>query len=594
FGSFVDKTVLPYISMLPQKYRNPCPDRTEQCQPPFSFRNVLPLTDNATEFEEKVSQQNISGNLDPPEGGLDAVMQAAVCGKEVRWRNVTRLLVYTSDATFHTAGDGRLGGIFLPNDGHCHLDPSGLYSESQRYDYPSVGHLAQTLAKQNIQPIFAVTENTLHTYQELSKLIPKSVVAELKEDSSNVLQLITEAYGNLSSTINLEHSKLPDGVSVRFESHCRNQTIAHSGRAECLNVRINEEVRFTVTVSASALSCSWSRKEFELRVLGFTEKLEVQVETVCGCECGDGGIESDDMYCSHGIGKFSCGQCSCSPGYLGKACECSQENSGVQDLSEPCRKEKESALCGGRGHCLCGVCICNHQLRGRFCECDDHSCTRHNNNMCSGNGECVCGTCHCNSSYTGEACECSMLNNACQVAEGPECSGHGQCKCNRCQCESGYQGATCETCVTCPTECEQFKDCAECSARQSCRSECLGVTVQMVRKFPEGTLPCAQWVDDGELLEFVVLWAELGSLLLVRERAPLSDKTFIIITSVMAGIVLIGLVSLVIWRGLLELYDRREYHRFETERQNARWNESGNPLFKSATTTVVNPQYMEE
>ncbi|XP_078394068.1 integrin beta-7-like, partial [Cetorhinus maximus] len=353
-------------------------------------------------------------------------------------------------------------------------------------------------------------------------------------------------------------------------------------------------VRFTVTVSALASSCSWSQKEFELRVLGFTEKLEVQVETVCDCECGDGGIESDDMYCSHGNGTFSCGQCSCNPGYLGKACECSQGNSGVRDLSGQCRKEEGSALCGGRGHCLCGVCVCNHQLRGQFCECDDHSCTRHNNKLCSGNGKCSCGKCQCTPNYTGEACQCSTLNSTCLVPEGPVCSGHGKCQCNRCECESGYQGPTCEICVTCPTECEQFKGCAECSARQSCDSQCAGITVQMVQKFLEGTQPCTERASDGELVEFVVLWAKPGISLHVRERAPLSDKSFIIIVSVMAGIVLIGLVSLVIWRGLLQLYDRREYHRFEKEKQNARWNEAGNPLFKSATTTVVNPQYLEE
>lgn len=53
--------------------------------------------------------------------------------KQIGWRNVTRLLVFTSDDTFHTAGDGRLGGIYLPSDGRCHLGSDGFYAKSHVY-----------------------------------------------------------------------------------------------------------------------------------------------------------------------------------------------------------------------------------------------------------------------------------------------------------------------------------------------------------------------------------------------------------------------------------------------------------------------------
>ena len=32
-----------------------------------------------------------------------------------------KLIVYSSDANFHVAGDGKLGGILEPNDMKCHL-----------------------------------------------------------------------------------------------------------------------------------------------------------------------------------------------------------------------------------------------------------------------------------------------------------------------------------------------------------------------------------------------------------------------------------------------------------------------------------------
>ena len=77
----------------------------------------------------------ISASSDDPEGTLDAMMQAVVCTDVVGWREEARkvLLVMTDDL-MHTAGDGRLAGIYRPNDAKCHtqLDPKVnrvLYSD---------------------------------------------------------------------------------------------------------------------------------------------------------------------------------------------------------------------------------------------------------------------------------------------------------------------------------------------------------------------------------------------------------------------------------------------------------------------------------
>lgn len=45
---------------------------------------------------------------------------------------MTRLLVFSTDAGFHFAGDGKLGGIVLPNDGKCHLE-NNMYTMSHYY-----------------------------------------------------------------------------------------------------------------------------------------------------------------------------------------------------------------------------------------------------------------------------------------------------------------------------------------------------------------------------------------------------------------------------------------------------------------------------
>lgn len=75
----MDKTVLPFVNTHPEKLRNPCPKKEKECQAPFAFRHVLKLTDNSNQFQTEVGKQLISGNLDAPEGGLDAMMQVAAC-----------------------------------------------------------------------------------------------------------------------------------------------------------------------------------------------------------------------------------------------------------------------------------------------------------------------------------------------------------------------------------------------------------------------------------------------------------------------------------------------------------------------------------
>ncbi|CDQ91470.1 unnamed protein product, partial [Oncorhynchus mykiss] len=77
FGKFVDKVVEPQTDMRPIKLAQPWPNS----DPPFSFRNVITLTPDLQSFTQKLQKERISGNLDAPEGGFDAILQATVCGK---------------------------------------------------------------------------------------------------------------------------------------------------------------------------------------------------------------------------------------------------------------------------------------------------------------------------------------------------------------------------------------------------------------------------------------------------------------------------------------------------------------------------------
>ena len=80
---------MPYISTTPARLLNPCTSN-QNCTSPFSYKNVLKLTRKGEEFNKLVSAQQISGNLDSPEGGFDAIMQVAVCGVSHMGRGAAR------------------------------------------------------------------------------------------------------------------------------------------------------------------------------------------------------------------------------------------------------------------------------------------------------------------------------------------------------------------------------------------------------------------------------------------------------------------------------------------------------------------------
>jgi protocadherin alpha len=158
-----------------------------------------------TPQQEKVKRAHVSGNLDAPEGGFDAIMQAVVCKDQIGWREqARRLLLFSSDAGFHHAGDGRLGGVITPNDGMCHMK-NNMYTHGNELDYPSISQINLKVKEHAINIIFAVTSQQHSVYKELSKRVEGSSSAVLSGDSSNVVELVRDEY-NVSSK--LIHSTL--------------------------------------------------------------------------------------------------------------------------------------------------------------------------------------------------------------------------------------------------------------------------------------------------------------------------------------------------------------------------------------------------
>ncbi|XP_061094129.1 integrin beta-1-like isoform X1 [Conger conger] len=613
FGSFVEKTVMPYISTTPAKLLNPCTG-DQNCTSPFSYKNVLKLTSDGKQFNTLVGQQQISGNLDSPEGGFDAIMQVAVCGEAIGWRNVTRLLVFSTDAGFHFAGDGKLGGIVLPNDGKCHLE-NNMYTMSHYYDYPSIAHLVQKLSDNNIQTIFAITEEFQPVYKELKNLIPKSAVGTLSANSSNVINLIIDAYNSLSSEVILENSKLPDGVTITYQSRCKNGVVGEgdNGR-KCSNISIGDEVSFKISVEAHKCPKHGQSETIKIKPLGFTEEVEIVLNFICECDCQAGG-EKNSPICHNGNGTFECGACRCYEGRIGRQCECRTDDVNSDDLDANCRRDNGTDICSNNGDCICGLCECKkrdnpeERYSSKYCECDNFNCDRSNNKLCGGHGRCECRVCICEANYTGSACDCSLDNTTCHASNKQVCNGRGICECGTCKCtDPKFQGPTCEICPTCPGICAEHKDCVECRAfgtgekKDKCEEECSYFKMikvpdqdklpQPVQAFP--LMHCKERAtNDCWFYYTYAINNDTENEVHVVEtlECPTGPDIIPIVAGVVAGIVLIGLALLLIWKLLMIIHDRREFAKFEKEKMNARWDTQDNPIYKSPINKFQNPNY---
>lgn len=204
----------------------------------------------------------MSGNLDAPEGGFDAIMQAIVCRGEIGWREkARRLLVFSTDAGFHYAGDGKLGGIVKPNDGECHLDKGGLYTHSSLQDYPSISQINLKVKQNAINVIWAVTEEQINVYKRLTKHVEGSFAGKLSDDSSNVVELIREQYDAISSSVEMKDTA-SSAVKVKYFSKCLG-TGPLIETSKCDGLKVGTKVEFIAEIEVT--SCPENRSEWNQR-----------------------------------------------------------------------------------------------------------------------------------------------------------------------------------------------------------------------------------------------------------------------------------------------------------------------------------------
>lgn len=159
----------------------------------YSFKHHLSLTSDTESFKKIVGNLTNVSNLDNPEGGFDALMQVMVCDKDIGWRSdAWRVIVFCTDAPYHSAGDGKMVGAFKKNDMECHLE-NGLYTDALKFDYPSVGQINRVVSEKKFTIIFAATQSVSEAYKALETTIKWSKYAALKE-KSNIVEIIEEQY----------------------------------------------------------------------------------------------------------------------------------------------------------------------------------------------------------------------------------------------------------------------------------------------------------------------------------------------------------------------------------------------------------------
>lgn len=609
FGSFVDKVAAPYVAMHPNMIKQPCP----ACASPYGFRNHMPLSEETQEFAQQVHAAKVSGNLDSPEGTMDAIMQAVVCKENIGWRNKSRkLLVVSTDNDYHYAGDGKLGGIIKPNDCECHLDTNGFYTESTEQDYPSLSQINRKIKENNVNLIFAVTRDQVDHYGNLSRRLVGSTTGMLADDSSNVVKLIRGQYEAISSAIEMTDTAQESGnIEVSYNSSCLDGVMKR--RNVCKGLKVLDTVTFNVTVKFSFCPDkeNWNQT-IQIYPVGLNEYLDVQLEMICECDCEKPeNEERNSTRCSSGNGTYECGICSCYDNKYGQKCECDgSDNQSGGDAIE-CYVGTDEPPCSNRGECRCGKCHCNtrenpeEKYYGKHCECNNFSCEQVDHKMCSGHGQCDCGKCKCSKGWTGSDCSCSESQLNCIDNEGKICGDKGRCVCGSCKCEDTYYGKYCDDCPSCATKCQVYTDCVQCFLGtenpdlegRDC-DVCENMRVYLVEKTEgnetEMEKSCTLKDDERCNIFFKYRMNENHHALIyvqAEKECPLPPNVLAIASGTTGSIIAAGLILLLMWKILTTIHDRREFERFEKEQKKAKWDSGENPIYVQATSTFQNPAY---
>ncbi|OWR50970.1 integrin beta pat-3-like [Danaus plexippus] len=587
-GSFIEKPALPYADISVAES--------------YSFKNHLSLTDNMTLFERAINETLFGSNYDDPEAGFDALMQAMVCIKEIGWReNSRRIIVLSTDSTYHSAGDGKFVGAVLKNDMQCHLDGNIYGDMSLKFDYPSVGQINNIASKNNFKIIFAVEKKVMRDYKALEKKIQGSKYVELKT-GSKIVDMIKKEYLELVRTITLDAYNIPSLMELNYEPDCS------SGAC---NVEHNKTLNIKGTLTVK--SCPENKEVTHSLMIGplsLNEKLNIEIEIDCECECEKvKNREENSKLCSEN-GTYQCGVCKCNENRSGDICQCVGNSVDTGDRNK-CKANNDIFPCSMFGTCRCGKCECPKGFSGAYCEFNDNACPSPGGLICAGHGNCSFGRCICEPHWTGEGCKCP--ENRCMAPYSQEiCSGNGDCVCGECKCKpmannNICSGKFCDDCEELAAKrCKELEEYAYCNynANKTICDEKFNHTdteVILVNKteiysadWYMAKMWCRKYLDDGRILVFKYHYPNSTTtsslLLIIQNELDMKSHVNLWIAggSVLGSVLLIGLGTVLIWKVLIDMYDRREYQNFIKSSTAAGYNVE-NVVYNPPIVTYRNP-----
>lgn len=164
------------------------------------------MTADAATLASIYNSMTVLSGADGAEAQIEGLMQLALNAAEAGYRaDAARFVVLFTDAPYHVAGDGALGGILTPNNGDAFYPGGGALE-----DYPQIPQLMAALQAANIIPVFAVAGGYESTYQSLVSQIGRGTVVSLTANSSNIVAAITAGM-TAATTTTIEEANAGSG-----------------------------------------------------------------------------------------------------------------------------------------------------------------------------------------------------------------------------------------------------------------------------------------------------------------------------------------------------------------------------------------------